>query len=176
MDNEILFKSDTIMEKEDYRKFLYISTFKRDKRSIIFMLVLSLIGALIIAITGGNFSINGLFISWLFMFCVLLAVVCFKIELRYRQRIKTDNTGVFGSVTTIEFYEDYLTMETPIAEGKNKLEYVKFYKIIECGTYFMLYYNMNMATLLRKIDMKGIDLAEFREFMITKFEDKYQKI
>lgn len=176
MNNEILYKLQTIMEKEDYRKFLYISTLKRNKRSIVFMLVLSLVGALIISITKGGFSLNGFFISWLFMFCIVLAVVCFKIELRYRQRIKTDNTGVFGSATSIEFYDDYLTMESPIAEGKSKLDYEKFYKLIECGTYFIFYYNMNMATLLRKKDMRDVNIVEFRKFIKGKFEGKYQKI
>lgn len=176
MNNEILFKLSTVMDKEDYRKFLYISTFKRNKKSVIVVLLFSLIAAVLICLTGFGFSLNSFFISWVSMFCIIFAGICAKIEWRYIQRIKTDNTGVLGSTTYIDFYEDYLTMESPISEGKSKLEYEKFYKLIECGTYFMFYYSMNMATLLRKKDMEDVDIDEFRNFIKNKFEGKYQKI
>ncbi|MBE6035223.1 MAG: YcxB family protein [Clostridiales bacterium] len=176
MNEKIRFNMDTVMEKEDYRKFLYIATFKRDRRSIFFMLIISFIGALLLSATGFGFSVKSILGAWALMLLLVTAVVCFKIEQRNKQRVKTDKTGVFGSVTHIDFYDDYLTMQTTLTEGQSRLEYNKFYQVVECNAYFIFYYNMNMATLLRKRDMQGIDSTRFREFIKDKFKENYKKV
>lgn len=46
----------TSITEEDYRKFLYIATFKRSKFIIPFMIIISLIGGLAISFNNGQIN------------------------------------------------------------------------------------------------------------------------
>lgn len=165
---------NTTMTKEDYRKFLYIATFKRSKVIIPLMLLMSLVGALIISIGNGQIKPLLLIISWVLLFLLSVFVIISKVERKNKQRIKTDKTGIFDSVNTLKFYDDKMVMENKALHSIGQLSYKQFYALLESKDYFIFYLNENQASLIRKVDVQNLD--EFKPFILGKFEGSYKKI
>jgi len=163
---------NTIMTKEDYRKFLYIATFRRNKFIIPFIGLISLIGSIIVSLD--SYSFIKLVASWIFLFALAIGIVLFKVERKNAQRIKTDKTGTFDSINTLKFYDDRIIMENEALKSKGELKYSQFYALMESKDYFIFYLTANQASLIRKRDID--DLNTFREFIINKFENKYKRI
>jgi hypothetical protein len=59
---------NTIMSKEDYRKFLYIATFKRNNFIIPMLGLIALFGSMIISLDNGYFNLTKLILSWILLF------------------------------------------------------------------------------------------------------------
>jgi len=165
---------NTTMSEEDYRKFLYIATFKRNKFVIPFIGLISLIGSLIVSYESGVLNYIRLIISWIILFAAAIAVVVFKVERKNAQRIKTDKTGGFGSINTLKFYEDRIVFENEKLKSTGELKYSQFYALLESKDYFIFYLTINQASLIRKKDVDNLN--EFREFLIGKFINKYKCI
>ena len=56
---------NTTMSKEDYRKFLYIATFRRNKLILPLLGLISLVGGIIISLDHGNLNFTRFLISWI---------------------------------------------------------------------------------------------------------------
>jgi len=164
---------NTIMSKEDYRKFLYIATFKRNKFIIPMLSLIALLGSMIISLDG-HFSLTKLIINWILFFAFTIVVILFKIERKNAQRIKTDKTGTFNSVNTLKFYDDRIVMENEALKSKSELKYSQFFALMESKEYFIFYFTVNQASLIRKKDIDNLDA--FKKFIVEKFKDKYKKI
>jgi len=165
---------NTIMTKDDYRKFLYIATFRRNKFIIPFIGLISLMGSIIVSLDSDNLNFIKLVVSWIFLFALAIGIVLFKVERKNAQRIKTDKTGTFDSINTLKFYEDRIVMKNEALKSKGELKYGQFYALMESKDYFIFYLTANQASLIRKRDID--DLSAFREFIINKFENKYKRI
>jgi hypothetical protein len=165
---------NTIMSREDYKKFLYIATFKRNKSVISILFLISLIGSIIISYDNGNFIIARLIISWILLFSLAIIVVILKVERKNAQRIKTDKTGTFDSVNTLKFYDDKIVMENKALKSTGELKYDQFFAVMESKDYFIFYLTTNQASLIRKKDIDNPH--EFKEFIVEKFESKYKQI
>lgn len=165
---------NTTMSKEDYRKFLYIATFKRNKFIMPFLGLISLLGSIMISLDNGNLNFTEFIVSWILLFALAIAVVIFKVERRNAQRIKTDKTGTFDSINTLKFFDDRIVFENKSLKSTGELKYSQFYALLESKDYFIFYLTVNQASLLRKIDIDN--LAAFKEFIIEKFGNKYKSI
>lgn len=165
---------NTTMTKEDYRKFLYIATFKRSKVIIPLIILISLIGSVIISYENGQIKPFTLIISWVLLFAMSIIVIIFQVERKNKQRIHTDKTGSFGSINTLKFFDDKIVMENESLKSTGQLNYNQFHGLLESKDYFIFYFSANHASLVRKVDV--IDIKEFKTFIISKFEGKYKKI
>jgi hypothetical protein len=166
---------NTTMTKEDYRKFLYIATFRRNKLIIPFLVLISLIGSIIVSLgNNGHLNFIKLIISWVLLFALAFSVVLFKVEMKNAQRIKTDKTGAFNSINTLKFFYDKIVIENKELKSTGELKYDQFYALLESKDYFIFYLTLNQASLVRKKDID--DLSSFKEFIIEKFRDKYKSI
>lgn len=165
---------NTTMSKEDYKKFLYIATFKRNKFTIPILLLMAMIGGLFIAYGNGYFSIIIFVISWILLFVFSIMIILFQIQRKNAKRVKTDKTGAFDSVNTLKFYNDKIVMENQSVKSTGELAYEKFYTLMESKDYFIFYFTANQASLIRKKDID--DIREFREFILDKFEGRYKQI
>ena len=101
----------TTISKEDYRKFLYIATFRRNKLIIPLLLLIALLASLVIGFENGNINFTKVIVSWVVLFALAIAVLVFKVEQRNAQRIKTDKTGAFDSLNAfkqflVEIFKD----------------------------------------------------------------------
>lgn len=174
---EAVFKVETKLEATDYRKFLYISMFKKNKLAIPIVLGISLIfGVMSSHNYEGRFVASSILLHFILVFGITMGVLLLKVERIKNKRIKTDKTGFFDAVTVLEFYKDRLKISAPYIEASNKMEYSKFYQVLESRNYFMFYINSSMAHILRKEDLKGIDMNTFRNFLQEKFEGNFKRI
>lgn len=162
------------MTKEDYKKFLYIATFRRNKFVIPFLILISLIGSLIISFGEGSFSLAKLTISWALLFILSIVVIIFQVERKNARRVKTDKTGSFDSVNTLKFYDDKIVMENNELKSTGELQYDKFFALMESKDYFIFYWTANQASLIRKKDIDNLN--EFKKFIIKIFQGKYKQI
>lgn len=165
---------NTTLSKEDYRRFLYIATFRRNKVIIPLIGLIALIGSFVVNFDGGSFNLIKFIISWVFLFALAIGAVLFKVEKKNAQRVKTDKTGAFDSINTLKFYEDRIVMENKTLKSKGELKYEQFYALMESRDYFIFYLTANQASLIRKKDVD--DLDAFREFIVQKFKGRYKKI
>lgn len=166
----------TKMEKEDYRKFLYTATFCRNKLVVPMIVALCLVGALFVNFSSGRVSTIGFILTFIIMLVFAIGACCFRIEQRNKQRVKTDNTGIFGAESILHFYEEHLEMETPKLHSHAELRYDQFYGVMESKDYFIFYITMNQASLVRKKDVKDDMVMEFRIFLQDVFGGKYRKL
>ncbi|SHI46684.1 YcxB family protein [Lutispora thermophila] len=165
---------NTIMTKEDYRKFLYTATFRRSKLIIPMLCLISLIGSILINFRNNGINLIYTLLCWVFLLALSIIVVAFRVERKNAQRIKTDKTGAFDSVNTLKFYDDKIAMENEALKSTGELKYEQFYAVMESKDYFIFYLNVNQASLIRKKDIDN--LKEFREFIVCKFRGKYKEI
>lgn len=108
------------------------------------------------------------------MFLLAIVIVCFKVEQKNKQRIKTDKTGTFDSKTILGFFDDKITFEVPHLKSKGTLEYSQVHKLMESKDFFIFYITHNQATLLRKKDIHEID--KFTKFIVSKFSGNYRRV
>ncbi len=172
MAEDALFIFKTKMTKEDYHKFLYTATFRRNPIMIPFVLGVSLLGALFLQWSEGQIKWIPLLLQWLMMIVIAVSAVCIQVERKNKSRIKTDKTGTFENETILYFYPESLKTEVPSVDGRHTLQYNQFFQVLESKDYFMFYYTKNMASLLRKKDMEEID--GFQNFLKEKFKKRYR--
>ena len=165
---------NTTMTKEDYRKFLYIATFRRNKLVLPLIGLIALAGSVIISFGSFGFSFMRLIISWILLYALAIAVVIIKVERKNAKRVKTDRTGTFDSVNTLKFYDDRIVMENESLKSTGELKYDQFYALIESKDYFIFYWTANQASLIRKKDIENLE--EFKDFIAGKFKNNYKKI
>ncbi|MBU5675315.1 YcxB family protein [Alkaliphilus sp. MSJ-5] len=176
MKNDKLFTVKTSMGKEDYHKFLYIATFIRSKIIIPFTLLISALMSAFLVYNENQFNITKFFILWILLAVVAVLVVIFKVERKNKQRVKTDKTGVFNSQETLDFYEDFLIIKSTAFEGEAKIKYSQFYQVLESKDYFITYFNMNQASLIRKKDMDKETIESLRVLYQKNMSKKYRRI
>ncbi|MBO8159526.1 YcxB family protein [Thermosyntropha sp.] len=171
-----LFTVITCMEERDFHKFLYIATFRRSKIIIPFIFFISALMAFLLVYGEKQFGMVKFFIYWIILVFIAILVVFFKVEIKNRQRIKTDKTGVFNSQETLDFYEDFFVRESSAFEGEFKIKYDQLYQVLESKDYFINYFNVNQAFLIRKKDMGTETVERLRSLYRRKMGDKYKRI
>lgn len=165
------FRITTKMEQKDYRKFLYIATFLRSKIIIPYLLLVSMAGAYLMREKGESSIFFIMKVIGLFILAV--GTVCFTVERKNKQRVKTDRI-TFYLESKLSFFEDRVCYENEEMKGYWELSYDKIYEILESKDYFMFYLTKNQASLIRKQDMS--DVENFQKFLKEKFPKKYKKI
>lgn len=171
MNEPIIIK--TTIKKEDYRKFLYIATFRKSPYTLLMIAFISFLGSALLNLTD-KYSWQ-LFIShWIFLYIAALCAVCIKLEIIKKRRIKSDKIQTYESENILEFYDDKVIIKNEYLKSVIEIEYSRFFKLLECNDYFIFYMTYNQATLLRKKDID--DLKEFKSFIKEKFQGNYKSI
>ena len=172
--DEIKYTIRTTMEKQDYRKFLYLATFCRNKMVIPMIASIALAGSLLMNWNQHSFNWISIAISWMLLFALAIVIVCFKVERKNKLRVTSDHTGTFGSLNVLKFYEDKVVMENDSLKSTGELKYSQFFSVIESKDYFIFYLTANQASLIRKKDVNSPDT--FKKFLTEVFNDKYKHI
>lgn len=165
---------ETTMTKEDYKKFLYVATFRRNKLVIPLLILVSLMGSLAIGFDVDGFSWGRFIISVLFLTPMAFGIIIFQVERKNAKRVKTDQTGSFDSINTLTFYDDKLVMKNEVFKSTGEIKYAQFYGVLESKDFFIFYLTVNQASLIRKEDVDSPE--EFKKFMEEKFQEKFKKV
>ncbi|WP_333652139.1 YcxB family protein [Lacrimispora sp.] len=172
--DEIKYIIRTTMEKEDYRKFLYLATFCRNKMVIPMIASIAFAGSILINWNLHLLNWIAITLSWIFLFVLAVVTVCFKVERKNKIRVTSDNTGTFGSLNILKFYDEKMVMENDLLKSTGELKYTQFFSVIESKDYFIFYLTANQACLIRKKDVDSPDA--FKQFVMKVFNDKYKHI
>ncbi|RDU24396.1 YcxB family protein [Anaerosacchariphilus polymeriproducens] len=166
---EPIFSVKTTMEKEDYKKFLYIAIFCKNKLLVPVIILLTIIGSLII-----NYSnLLAIILTWILLFVLSIASLCFMVVTKNKQRLKSNKAGEFGSFIVWKYYDEKIIMENEVFHA-TEMRYDQIYQLLESKDYFIFYLTKNQASLVRKRDFKQV--SDFKEFIISKFENNYKYI
>ncbi len=165
---------ETTMTKEDYKKFLYIATFRRNKIVIPLLILISMVGSLAIGFDEDGFSFVRFILSFFVLTPLAFGAIIFQVERKNTKRVKTDQTGSFDSMSRLTFYEDKLVMENEAFKSTGEVKYAQFYGILESKDFFIFYLTVNQAALIRKVDISS--KPDFKGFIMEKFQEKYKKI
>lgn len=171
---EPVFSIQTKMERQDYRKFLYIATFCRNKLTIPIIVIIALAASLLVNWKNGTINLLGLVLTWIFMFALSIGVICLQVESKNKRRITTDKTGTFESTSLLSFYEDKVVIENKALNSTGELKYDQFFDLLESKEYFIFYITANQASLIRKKDVE--DVSAFKAFIVSKFQNRYRCI
>lgn len=165
---------NTQITKSDYRQFMYLATFKKNKFMLPLLLAMALVGSWFIVLEAYGFNLG----KWLggaaLFLCFEMAILVLKIELRIDKRYKTDRVGTFDVNTRLTFYPEKVVIEQPKLKASGELTYEQFYCLRESATLFVFYLNAAQATLVRKKDVE--DLEGLRIFLKERFGTRYKKM
>ena len=100
-----LYQITTKMEKEDYRNFLFLTTFQTTDSIVSLLLIGTILGAIASFTTG--FSLSSLFFSSLFFTLILFAVMYSKLEKNVKAVYPLDQPTTIKTEQTIVFYDTY---------------------------------------------------------------------
>lgn len=165
---------NTKMEKEDYKKFLYTATFKRNKFTIPILILMSMVAGLFIGYEKGNFSLVRFFISWILLLIISIFIILFQIKRKNEKRVKTDRTAGFDNLYTLKFHDEKLVVENQSLKSSAEVTYDKIFSLLESKEFFILYFTESQASAIRKKDIDNLE--EFKEFIIDKLKGRYKKI
>ena len=177
MSDKKLFIVKTYIDKKDYHKFLYIATFFRRKFMIPILLVVSAIMGYFVAINKEVFSWREFFVYWILLLLITLFAIVVKIETRNREKRKEDKkSGIFSACETLEFFDDFIVIKSTAYESKSKVKYNKFYEILETKDYFIIYFNRQQASIIRKFDLDKENIGKLQNLFSKKLSSRYRKI
>lgn len=174
MDSILKFEITTTLENKDYRKFLYTTTFLRNKWTVPLMALIACVCAAVFAWMEGGMPFPRFALIWFFLWAFSLFTVSFKVEQKYKKRVETDRAGTFNTTTVLKFYEDGLHIEVEAMRSSGNLKYDQIYRVYESKSFWMLYLNASQATLIRKCDVE--DEMALTAFLKARFETRYKKI
>ncbi|MGX4598422.1 hypothetical protein [Faecalimicrobium sp. JNUCC 81] len=174
MNDNKLFTVMTSMEKEDYRNFLYIAILLKSKIKIPLMFLFIAFLSTLLAYSEDQFYIKDFFIYFSMLIIIFILTIIYKVETKIKQRVKTDKMGTFNSQGILDFYESFLIAKSTAIEGEWKLKYDNFYKVFETKEYFITYFNIDQAALIRKKDMENKTIENLRSLYKNNLKNKYK--
>lgn len=166
------FAVQTKMEKEDYRKFLYLATFFREKFTLPMVFGFAALGAAGIQLSEGAFAPLRFILLTVFLFAAAIGVLCLRVERQNKRRVASDKTGTFGGVVTLRFGDEEIEVENAALHSTGKPRYDEIYELLETADYFIFYFTATQASLLRKKDVE--DPEALKAFLKEKFAKKYK--
>ncbi len=151
MNETPLFEITTNMEKDDYRNFLFLTTFQTADSIASLIIIGIILGAIASVITG--FSLSSLFFSSLFFILVLFVVMYSKLEKNVKAVYPLDQPAAIETKQTINFYDTYLTSTNRTNTDITEAAYTDIYKIKENDSYIILMLTKELASVICKKDL-----------------------
>ena len=152
MNEHSLYEITTKMQKDDYRNFLFLTTFQTADSITSLVIVGLILGAIASFVTG--FSISSLFFSSLFFILVLFAVMYSKLEKNVKAVYPLDQPATIETEQTIVFYDTYLTSTNRTNADITKVHYADIFKVKEDDSYIILMLTKELASLICKRDLE----------------------
>jgi hypothetical protein len=171
-----LYEITTRMDKADYRKFSYITIFRKRAQTILLILLVAVGGAGITAMMEGTFSAPRFLVIWAILIVTAVAAIFLMVEYKAMKWLSKVQTGMIGGKQTITFYENYLIAEQENVRGSNKIKYEKLFEILETKDFFIVYANASSASVIRKMDVSRNDIDDFKAFIKAKMGSRYTKL
>lgn len=173
MNEPTLFQFTSHMEAADYKKYLYLTTFRKLNQLILSLTLLSIVGTFFICFLLHITS--PVKIVWILLFIVLLFVsfLFLKLERQVKQLFPRDSVTSVKKDQVITIYDSFLTASNRMSEGVTKTKYSDFYEIYETTEYLILYFDKNLSSLIKKQDIPTDQYNDLILFLQSKLTNRY---
>ena len=108
------------------------------------------------------------------MLALSAVFLCMRIERRCRRTVEEGKGFIRGTSKTLRFFDDHVERVNSGDKAKSEASYSSFFRVLESNSFFLLYVNANVAVVVRKKDISGVD--RFRDFIKEKFDGKYKTV
>ena len=176
MNENELFQFTTKMERDDYKKYLYFTTFRKSFQTVISLILLVIIGTLIFCRLLNRTNLFEIISVLLIITLLSLSFLLLKLDRQVKKLFPTDSKTSFKKEQIITLYETYLTASNRMSEGVTKTDYKDFYEIYETEEYLILYFDKALTSLIRKKDIPTKQYDEITLFLKSKLEHRYKTI
>ena len=176
MDNKMLFKVTSKLEAKDFRKFLYLATFKRSPLIIPVIGLIGIIAASTITFVNGPFTVVKFLGLFLAMFLISYIATCLKVEYRSFVVKKDKNHPIVKDNHNISFFENYIMPAKNKGKNKTKIEYSKLFKVLKTDEYLVIYYNTSVASFIRKEDLNEETWTGLTELLKNKVGKNFKRV
>jgi hypothetical protein len=172
----VLYEITTKIEKEDYRRFKYLTIFRKKAKTVWLIILMAAVGAGLAAMIEGSFSLPKFLLIWLILIPTEFAAIFLGVEYKAFKRTSLVRVGLAIVKQSISFYENYLTAEDNISKGTKKIKYDNLYQALETKDYYIIYTSADNPSMIRKIDIDGDDRDGFHKFLQTKMGTRYKNL
>lgn len=166
MNETPIYEVTTTMEKDDYRNFLFLTTFQTADAVVSLVIIALILGVITSMITG--FSLSSLFFSTLFFFLVLFALTYSKLEKNVKAIYPLDQPAAVETEQTIVFYDTYLTSTNRTNADITTAAYNSIYKVKEDDSYIILMLTKELASVICKKDLDKETIAKISNLLKEK--------
>lgn len=173
MDEKKLFEITTRMEKEDYKKYLYFTTFRKSSQTVVSLLILTAIGTLFFCFLLKQATPARIAIVFLLVGLLILSFLFLKMDRQVRKLFPTSSNSPFQKQQTIRLYETYLTASNRMSDGETITYYENFHEIYETAEYLILHFDKTLASPVRKKDIPTEQREEILSFLKRKLKERY---
>lgn len=174
--SELLFEIKTKMEKEDFRKLSYITIFSNKQKTIPLIVLLAAVGSILYSMMQGKFEIAVFFTVWGIFIPVAFAAIALSVEYKNIKKVNAIRSGLTKQPKQlISFFEHYLVAEDENAKRSHKIKYENLFQVVESKNNYVVYASKNAASMIRKMDISPEIREDFRDFLKTKFGERYKK-
>lgn len=169
-----LFDFVTKMEKDDFRKFMYLITFNRKKHTISRVILLAAAASGLDVMTRALFTPLRFLVVWMIFIVVGFAAIFLRTEYKASKRWGEVGAGLNSNNEKLTFYENYLIAVENNASGSNKIKYDDLFQIKETKDYYIIFASESAASMIRKIDIEEEERDDFREFLKRKMGSRFK--
>lgn len=173
MDEKQLFEITTRMEKDDYKKYLYFTTFRKSSQTVISLLILIVIGTFFFSFLLKQNTLAGILIIFVLMALLILSFLFLRMDRQARKLFPVSGNSSFKKEQTIRLYETCLTASNRMSDGETLTNYESFHEIYETAEYLILYFDKTLASPVRKKDIPAEERTKILAFLKEKLNDRY---
>lgn len=160
----------------EYRKFLYLAMFHRNRWLLVYLFLLSLIGGYFISRKPEGFSISLFFFSTAILFLLVVAMMVLRYERRNIKHSGLKKDEFYNIVHNVSFYEDKVSVSVEDKKEKKSFRYSDILMVLEGRTMMVIFFGNTFATYLSKKDMGEREYGEVVQILKRKIKEKYRKV
>ena len=170
--DKALFTITTKTEKEDYRKFLHFTAYRKSPKSILMILGLSVCVAFF-GVYYGHIT-NPLYevLLWIVVVLFVCLGIFFRAERKISQIDYLDKGEPFKAVQHLEFHDKHIMIEDSKTAGPVKVRYEQIQKVVETKDYYYFYLSEKQASVIRKRDIDTT--VDVRAFFMKRFQQRFK--
>ncbi|MFA9466338.1 MAG: YcxB family protein [Velocimicrobium sp.] len=174
MNDNKLFQFTSKMEKDDYKKFLYITTFRKSYQTIVSLLLFASIATALFCRLLNQSAPFTIFIIFILILLILLSFLLFKLDRQVNTLFSINKKTSFEKKQTITLYDTYLTASNRMSQGETKTDYCNIHELYETSEYLIFYFNKSLASPVRKKDIPTEQYQLIISFLKSKLEHRYK--
>lgn len=164
------------VDKGEYRKFLYLSMFHRNRWILSYVLLLSLVGGYFISRKPEGFSLPLFLFTSIFLFFIVLLVMVLRYERRNIKHSGLKKGEFYNIVHNIALYEDKISISVEDRKEKRSFRYRDVLLALEGRTVTVIFFGNTFATYVSRKDVNESEYREIQQFLKRKLKEKYRKV